>query len=57
MTVERLKELYDTQPFKPFTIHLADERTIAVHHRDFIMAAPSGRTIIVVQPARHNEHH
>jgi hypothetical protein len=50
MTIERLKELYDTQPFKPFTLHLADGRNIPVHHRDFIMAAPSGRTIVVVQP-------
>jgi hypothetical protein len=50
MTIERLKELYDTQPFKPFTIHLADGRTIPVHHRDFTMAVPSGRTIVVVQP-------
>jgi hypothetical protein len=50
MTIEKLKELYDTQPFKPFVIHLADGREIPVRHRDFIMAAPSGRTIVVMQP-------
>ncbi len=50
MTIEKLKELYDTQPFKPFVIHLADGREIPVRHRDFIMAVPSGRTIVVVQP-------
>jgi hypothetical protein len=50
MTIDRLKELYDAQPFKPFVIHLADGRDIPVRHRDFIMAAPSGRTIVVVQP-------
>jgi hypothetical protein len=50
MTIERLKELYDAQPFKPFVLHLADGREIPVRHRDFIMAAPSGRTIVVMQP-------
>ena len=50
MTIERLKELYDAQPFKPFLLHLADGREIPVRHRDFIMAAPSGRTIVVMQP-------
>ena len=38
------------QPFRPFVIHLADGRAIPVRHREFIMAAPSGRTMIVYQP-------
>jgi hypothetical protein len=50
MTIERLKELYDAQPFRPFVIHLADGREVPVRHRDFIMAVPSGRTIFVAQP-------
>lgn len=50
MTIEKVKELYDATPFRPFTIHLADGRAIPVLHRDFIMAAPSGRTLIVMQP-------
>ena len=50
MTIERLQDLYNAQPFLPFTMHLADGRTIPVHHRDFIMAVPSGRTIVVCQP-------
>jgi hypothetical protein len=31
-------------------IHLADGRQVPVHHRDFIMAVPSGRTLFVCQP-------
>jgi hypothetical protein len=31
-------------------IHLADGREIPVHHREFIMAAPSGRILAVYQP-------
>jgi hypothetical protein len=49
MTIERLKELFNAQPFRPFIIHLADGREVPVHHRDFIMAVPSGRTIFVAQ--------
>jgi hypothetical protein len=50
MTIEKVKELYDAKPFHPFVIHLADGRAVPVYHRDFIMAAPSGRTLIVLQP-------
>jgi hypothetical protein len=50
MTIDRVKELYDAQPFHPFVIHLSDGRAIPVRHRDFIMAVPSGRTIVVAQP-------
>jgi len=50
MTIERIRELLDLQPFRPFVMHLADGREIPVHHRELIIAAPSGRTLIVVQP-------
>jgi hypothetical protein len=50
MTIEKIRDLYEAQPFQPFVIHLADGRELAVHHRDFIARAPSGRTIIVYQP-------
>ncbi len=50
MTIEQLRNLYNAQPFRPFIIHLADGRSIPVRHRDFIMPAPSGRTVIVYQP-------
>ncbi len=50
MTIEKVKELYEAKPFRPFVIHLADGRAVPVQHRDFIMAVPSGRTLIVLQP-------
>jgi hypothetical protein len=50
MTIDRVREFYNAQPFRPFVIHLADGRDIAVHHPDFLAAAPSGRTIVVYQP-------
>jgi hypothetical protein len=50
MTVEQLREIWKADPFRPFIIHLADGRNIAVNHRDFLASSPSGRTIIVYQP-------
>ncbi len=50
MTIDRLRVAYNAQPFQPFVMHLADGREVPVVHREFIMAAPSGRTVIVVQP-------
>jgi hypothetical protein len=50
MTIDRLRDLYNAQPFRPFVMHMADGRQVPVVHREFIMAVPSGRTVIVVQP-------
>ena len=47
MTAEQLRAMRETNPFRPFTIHLADRRTLAVPHRDFVSQSPGGRTIIV----------
>lgn len=37
------------QPFRPFTIRMADGRTFQVDHPDFIALSPSGRTVIIFQ--------
>jgi len=50
MTLEQLRNLFKAQPFRQFTMHLADGRQIFVRHPDFILPAPSGRTVIVYQP-------
>jgi hypothetical protein len=50
MTIDQLRSAYNAQPFQPFIIHLADGRQVPVHHREFIMTVPSGRTILVCQP-------
>lgn len=50
MTVEQLRAVYGAQPFRPFTIHLADGRQIPVLSREFILTVPSGRTIVICQP-------
>jgi hypothetical protein len=50
MTIEQLRAAYQAQPFRPFSIHLADGREVPVLHREFMMTVPSGRTMIVCQP-------
>lgn len=50
MTVDKLRDAYNAQPFRPFVIHLADGRQVSVLSREFIMAVPSGRTAVVCQP-------
>ncbi len=50
MTIEQLKAAYEAKPFRPFVMHLADGRTLPVTSREFIMAVPSGRTVVVCMP-------
>ena len=50
MTIEQIRSAYNAQPFRPFVLHLADGRELPVHHREFVMSVPSGRTIVICQP-------
>jgi hypothetical protein len=50
MTIKQVKQLYNSAPFKPFIIYLADGRRIPVKHREFMATSPSGRTIVVYEP-------
>jgi hypothetical protein len=49
MNVEQIKAASQVEPFKPFVLHLADGREIAVPHREFLYLFPSGRAILVAQ--------
>ena len=50
MTIEKVRDFYNSRPFVPFTMHLADGREIFVGHPEYLAAAPSGRTVTVYQP-------
>jgi len=50
MTIQQLRQVWKSEPFKPFTIHLADGRDVPVEHQEFLLPSPSGRTVIVYQP-------
>lgn len=47
MAIEQLRNVHHADPFRPFTLHLADGRKFLVPHRDFLSHSPTGRTIIV----------
>jgi hypothetical protein len=47
MTIEQLRGIHQAAPFQPFTIQLADGRSLSVPHREFLSHSPSGGTVIV----------
>lgn len=47
MTADQLRAMREAQPFRPFTIYLADGLSYTVPHRDFVSQSPGGRTIII----------
>jgi hypothetical protein len=49
MTTEQFRSTLRLQPFRPFTIRMADGRTFDVPHPDFVAQSPSGRTVVVFQ--------
>jgi len=50
MKVAKLREVMHAAPFQPFTIHVADGRSVDVPHPDFIALMGNGRTAIVTSP-------
>jgi len=50
MRTEQFRTTLHLQPFRPFTIRMADGRNFEVAHPDFVAQSPSGRTVIVFQP-------
>jgi len=49
MTGDQLRAVKEANPFRPFTIFLADGRSWRVPHRDYLSLSPSGRTAVVYQ--------
>lgn len=49
MTIEQLRLAREANPFRPFTVHLADGRSHRVPHRDWLSMSPGGRTFIVYE--------
>jgi hypothetical protein len=47
MTIEQLDAVYKAQPFKPFTLHLADGTEHQVAHPELMWHTPSGRTVVL----------
>ena len=50
MHTTEIKRHITNQPFRPFTIHMADGRAVSVVARDFVLVSPQGRYVDVYQP-------
>jgi hypothetical protein len=50
MDVEGLREALHKEPFEPFTIRMADGRSLPVPHPDFLAVAPR-RVVLVGEDA------
>ncbi len=49
MTAQEFRSVFDAEPFRPFTVHLADGRAVMVPHQEYALLSPTGRTLIVYQ--------
>jgi hypothetical protein len=49
MTIEQMRATREANPFRPFTLRLADGRSFRVPHRDYLSMSPGGRTVIIYQ--------
>ena len=47
MTIEELRRVHETPPFRPFTLRLADGSRLKVPHPEFLWVHPRRRTAIV----------
>ncbi len=47
MRVSEIRDALRKQPFRPFTIHLADGRQFPIDHVDFLLISRSERSIVV----------
>ena len=63
VTGDQIRDSLRAVPFKPFRLHLADQRTVEVVHPDFAMVSPNGPAIstatsypaLILQPVPRHE--
>ena len=46
---DKLRELIRSEPFRPFTIHLPEGRSVHIFHHDFAVMSPDGRTLLAFE--------
>jgi hypothetical protein len=49
MKIESLRELHEARPFRPFSIHMADGRTLPIPHNEFLAYDPDGAMAVVLR--------
>ncbi len=51
MTAEQIKKAQEQRPFRPYRLHLSDQRSFLIPHPEFLWLMPGGRTIAVADTA------
>ena len=49
LRISEIRDLLRKQPFRPFTIHLADGREFPIEHVDFLLISRSERSFVVAE--------
>jgi hypothetical protein len=49
VTAQEFRSVFEAQPFRAFTVYLADGRAVAIPHQEYALLSPTGRTLIVYQ--------
>lgn len=47
--MNELREALRRQPFRPFSVHVADGREFLVEHPDFLLISPTERSFVIAQ--------
>ena len=47
MKSDVVRRLLAEQPFRPFTLHMADGRSVTIEHPEMIIAPPDERMVLV----------
>lgn len=51
MKIERLREVWETVPFRPFVLRLSDGRKVKVGRNDALWFPPKSRRTVILAPA------
>ena len=48
MSIEEIRKINQTHPFKPYTVRVSDGDALHVPHPDFLLIPPVGGTVVIV---------
>jgi hypothetical protein len=52
MTIEQIRQVWNTIPFRSFTLRMNDGRSFHIPHRDFLSVPPMGRLVFAHHTGR-----
>jgi hypothetical protein len=47
VTAEQIKKAQERAPFRPYLLHLSDQRSMRIEHPDYLWIIPGGRNIAI----------